>query len=286
VRSGPWRHLTVVLAAVLSGAAVLSVRMPAPAALAAHQAVLAAPVDAARIAGDAGVVLSSGAVVQVQHVRGSVQFVAPRPYVIHVPSQMPSSLGTGDMSLAFSPAKLVHVIEKTVVLRERVPYDIQYVPEQSAARGQVVVWTSGTGGVRERVFRLVYADGALVSRVLLADSLLEPPAGAALAVGKSVYRGGALSEFYMEATAYAPTVQETDSDPWTTASGMKSGLGVVAVDPKVIPLGSKLYVEGYGYAIAGDTGGAIKGNRIDVFFYSSVETAQWGRRWVRVFVLS
>jgi 3D (Asp-Asp-Asp) domain-containing protein len=67
---------------------------------------------------------------------------------------------------------------------------------------------------------------------------------------------------------------------------MKSGQGVVAVDPKVIPLGSKLYVEGYGYAIAGDTGGAIKGNRIDVFFYSSGETAQWGRRWVRVFVLS
>jgi 3D (Asp-Asp-Asp) domain-containing protein len=128
-------------------------------------------------------------------------------------------------------------------------------------------------------------NGTLVSRILVSDSLLEPPAGDALAVGKSVYRGGATNEFYMEATAYAPTVQETDGDPWMTASGMKSGHGVVAVDPKVIALGSKLYVEGYGYAIAGDTGGAIKDNRIDVFFYSPDETARWGRRWVRVFVL-
>ena len=147
------------------------------------------------------------------------------------------------------------------------------------------MWKSGTGGVRERIFRLFYVNGRLVSRVLVSDSLLEPPAGDALAVGKSVYRGGATNEFYMEATAYSPTVQETDGDPWMTASGMKSGQGVVAVDPTVIPLGSKLYVEGYGYAIAGDTGGAIKGNRIDVFFYASDETAQWGRRWVRVFVL-
>jgi len=49
-----------------------------------------------------------------------------------------------------------------------------------------------------------------------------------------------------------------------TATGIKAGYGVVAVDPKFIRLGSRLYIEGYGYAVAGDTGGAIKGNRIDL----------------------
>ncbi|MBN6188109.1 peptidoglycan-binding protein [Aneurinibacillus sp. BA2021] len=57
---------------------------------------------------------------------------------------------------------------------------------------------------------------------------------------------------------------------------------VISVDPSVIPLGSKVYVEGYGMAIAGDTGGAIKGNKIDVFFAERDKALQWGRKHVTV----
>lgn len=60
---------------------------------------------------------------------------------------------------------------------------------------------------------------------------------------------------------------------------------VIAVDPSVIPLGTKVHVEGYGYAIAGDTGGAIKGNKIDVFFPNKSQAYQWGRKTVKVKVL-
>jgi len=243
--------------------------------------VQAASLDAVQIASDADIVFASGAAVKVEDVRGGIKLLTHRQQTIRVLRDGSS----WDMPRAVGPVRFVQTRERMIVVRERVPYDLRYVPEQSAARGQVVVWTSGTGGVRQRVFRLLYEDGALISRVLVSDSLVAPPAGDALAVGTSVYRGGATNEFYMEATAYSPTVEETDGNPWMTASGMKSGRGVVAVDPKVIPLGSKLYVEGYGYAIAGDTGGAIKGNRIDVFFYSSGEMARWGRRSVRVFVL-
>jgi 3D (Asp-Asp-Asp) domain-containing protein len=244
-------------------------------------AVQAASMDAVQIASEAGIVLASGAAVEVEGTGGGVELVRPDQQMIRVLQDG----STWHMPRTVGPVRLVQTCERTIAVRERVPYDIRYVPEQSAARGQVVVWKPGTGGVRERIYRLLYVDGTLVSRVLVSDSLLKLPADDALAVGKSVYRGGATNEFYMEATAYSPTVQETDGNPWMTASGMKSGRGVVAVDPKVIPLGSKLYVEGYGYAIAGDTGGAIKGDRIDVFFYSSGETARWGRRWARVFVL-
>jgi len=62
--------------------------------------------------------------------------------------------------------------------------------------------------------------------------------------------------------------------------------GVVAVDPNVIPMGTKLYVEGYGEAIAADQGGAIKGNRIDLFFDSRQEAMNWGIRTVEVTILS
>ena len=60
---------------------------------------------------------------------------------------------------------------------------------------------------------------------------------------------------------------------------------MVAVDPRVIPLGSRIYVEGYGEAIAGDTGGAIKGNRIDVLMPSKSQSSDWGRKTVQVTIL-
>ena len=61
---------------------------------------------------------------------------------------------------------------------------------------------------------------------------------------------------------------------------------VIAVDPNVIPLGSKVYVEGYGYATAADTGGAIKGNKIDVFIPSHEAALDWGRKQVNIQILN
>ena len=89
--------------------------------------------------------------------------------------------------------------------------------------------------------------------------------------------------FTMEATAY--------SGHNTTAMGLRpvrepNGISTVAVDSSVIPLGSKVYVEGYGVAIASDTGGAIKGNKIDLFMNSESECLQFGRRPVTVTILA
>lgn len=61
---------------------------------------------------------------------------------------------------------------------------------------------------------------------------------------------------------------------------------VIAVDPRVIPLGSRVYVEGYGEALAGDTGGGIKGNHIDVFIPSKQAAANWGVRTVNITILN
>jgi len=63
-------------------------------------------------------------------------------------------------------------------------------------------------------------------------------------------------------------------------------LKVISVDPKVIKLGTKVYVEGYGYAIAGDTGGAIRGKKIDIFVPSYKKAIQWGRKTVKVQILN
>jgi len=67
--------------------------------------------------------------------------------------------------------------------------------------------------------------------------------------------------------------------------GLPLARGIVATDPNVIPMGTRLYVEGYGEAIAADQGNAIKGNRIDLFFDSRQEALNWGMRTIKVTIL-
>ncbi|OJE52279.1 enterotoxin [Bacillus proteolyticus] len=99
-------------------------------------------------------------------------------------------------------------------------------------------------------------------------------------------------ELTVEATAYTAHPSEnggTYGGRVLTAMGhdltANPNMKMIAVDPKVIPLGSKVWVEGYGEAIAGDTGGAIKGNRIDVLLGSDSASQKWGRKTVKVKIL-
>ena len=86
----------------------------------------------------------------------------------------------------------------------------------------------------------------------------------------------------MEATAYLPTDGSAEG---LTAMGIPATYGIVAVDPDVIPLGTRVYIPGYGEALAADTGGAIYGYRIDLCMESYNEAMDFGRRTVTVFVL-
>lgn len=90
----------------------------------------------------------------------------------------------------------------------------------------------------------------------------------------------------MEATAYDPGPMSCGPRAaGYTYTGMRAGYGLVAVDPRVIPLHTRLYVPGYGEALAEDIGSAIKGNRIDLGFDTYHEAIQYGRRMVRVYIL-
>jgi 3D (Asp-Asp-Asp) domain-containing protein len=93
-------------------------------------------------------------------------------------------------------------------------------------------------------------------------------------------------EITVKATAYTASCEGCSG---TTATGLDLNANpnakVIAVDPSVIPLGSKVEVEGYGVAIASDTGGAIKGNRIDVFIPSEEKALEWGRKEIKVKIL-
>ena len=89
--------------------------------------------------------------------------------------------------------------------------------------------------------------------------------------------------YTMEATAYIPS---DGGGSGITASGIPAARGCVAVDTSVIPLGTRLFIPGYGIAIAADTGGAIYGNRVDLCMDTYGEAMAFGRRTVEVYVLS
>lgn len=105
--------------------------------------------------------------------------------------------------------------------------------------------------------------------------------------GQTLSRGGAPVSFSqvlsVNATAYC---NDSVTACGTCTIRNPNGYSTIAVDPRVIPLGSKVYVDGYGYAIADDIGGAIKGNRIDLFMNSESDAENWGIRSVNVYILN
>lgn len=169
-------------------------------------------------------------------------------------------------------------------------------PDSSMPKGARSVIESGSPGVALRVYKMLVTNGVESSRTLSAEEIVEPAKPQVVLVGTGssfrVTSAGRLPvdvpappavgrRVRMVATGY--TSQDAGCDDWT-ATGAKARYGVCAVDPHFIPLGTKLYIPGYGYAIAADTGGAIKGNRIDLCFNTRADAFRWGRRSVTVIV--
>jgi len=170
-------------------------------------------------------------------------------------------------------------------------------------QGVKKVIQEGKPGQKIITSSIVYENGKEVSRNLISEKIKSNPIKQIVALGTAnVYspsRGGDISyvrEIMVRATAYTADYNCTGKSPGDPAFGMTStgvkaqrspnGYSTVAVDPRVIPLGTKLYIEGYGYAIAEDVGGAIKGNKIDLYYNSSSESLNWGSRNVKIYVLN
>lgn len=187
-------------------------------------------------------------------------------------------------------------------------------------KGKTKVIQEGQPGEMVIATNVVYENGKEVARKVISETVKKAPVQKVVAVGTkipkvsiAVSRGGSgLSKktsskpvsiegkgtkttFSVVSTAYTADFKSTgkrpgDSGFGRTATGTKArrnpgGYSTVAVDPRVIPYGTKLFIEGYGYGIAEDTGGAIKGRKIDVFFNTNSECMKWGRRTVTVHIL-
>ncbi len=179
---------------------------------------------------------------------------------------------------------------------ERFPIAGKVVRRYSPAvrTGVVVVKQDGKPGEVIKKFAEVRKNGVLVSRKKVAQSVTKPTPKVVV-IGLRGYRLASRGAFdrnqfagrralTMSSTGYYGPNCGGDGRG-LTCLGWRARYGIVAVDPRVIPLRTRLFIEGYGYAVAGDTGGAIKGNRIDLGFNSAGEANRHGRKRVRVFIL-
>jgi 3D (Asp-Asp-Asp) domain-containing protein/uncharacterized protein YabE (DUF348 family) len=163
--------------------------------------------------------------------------------------------------------------------------------------GKSKVLDAGAPGVAETAYAVTrtpdhrsFRKTALVSRILRAPRarIVAEGIGEYTALSQLAERGitGTLklanAALSMVATAYTAGCSGCSG---ITASGRPAGHGIVAVDPRVIPLGTHMYIPGYGHAVAGDTGGAIRGNRIDLGFNSNYAANQFGRRAITVYLI-
>ncbi|MCB2293099.1 ubiquitin-like domain-containing protein [Clostridium algoriphilum] len=170
-------------------------------------------------------------------------------------------------------------------------------------KGVKKVIQKGKVGQKVITSAVVFENGKEVSKKLLSENLNSKPVKEIIALGTAnVYtpsRGGDIKytkKMKVRATAYTADLNCTGKGPndpglGITSTGNKAkrnpgGYSTIAVDPSVIPLGTKLWVEGYGYAIADDIGGAIKGNVIDLYYDSSEESYDWGSRNVNIYLMN
>ncbi|MGE5553891.1 MAG: ubiquitin-like domain-containing protein [Betaproteobacteria bacterium] len=191
---------------------------------------------------------------------------------------------------------VVHRVERKEVRQlVELPFAVLRRQDPDLERGQERVVRAGSKGLKERTIRVITEDGKVIARSLVAERVVREPQPQLVAVGtKKVVRTLRTSRGdyrYVErrvmiATAYDPGPRSIG--PRATGHtylGLKAGYGIAAVDPRVIPLRSRLYIPGYGEALAGDIGGAIKGNRIDLCFDTYEEAIRFGKRKVEVYVL-
>ncbi len=181
--------------------------------------------------------------------------------------------------------KVTRVVEKILNEKYSLPVPVQKIPDPNLERGRARLVRTGEPGEGVRVVKATYVDGREAKRTVLEEKVLRPARKQIIAYGTlgTVARGGSVIRFRRvldaRATAYSAATGRY------TATGHRVRPGIVAVDPRVIPLGTRLYVEGYGFARALDVGSAIKGNRIDLFFESEADCRKWGRRRVKVYIL-
>lgn len=240
--------------------------------------------------------------------------IGPAQRVGHVIAELREEMGfdlahNGFLNDIIVPDSTLYLVSRTIVeyvLTSDIPFEREVRGVRGLLPGETEVFREGVFGELKTVIQVIYIAGEEIERTVVSVTRTHNPvneilfagdydgfageeiASARLDPGTVMSVNGIVRGFdyvysvIMESTAYS--AQQPGLSNYTF-SGHRAVRGVIAVDPSVIPLGTWVYVEGYGRALASDTGGAIRGNKIDLCFDTVAEAIQHGRRNVRVWIL-
>jgi len=206
--------------------------------------------------------------------------------------------------------KITRVEKEKDSVEESIAFKTEKREDNSIEKGKEEVVAEGKEGILVKTYEITKENGEEIERELIKEEVKQEASNKVIAVGTKVppppkqdlvtlsketnkestsTQPSSEKELIMTATAYSAVDCKGCDGRGITATGINlkanPNMKVISVDPNVIPLGTKVWVEGYGNAIAGDTGGAIKGNRIDVHVSSHSEAARYGMKKVKVKIL-
>lgn len=208
---------------------------------------------------------------------------------------------------------LIRTSQDIVEISEEIPYECKEKINKGLASGQQKLVQEGKTGEKKVSYRIAYEDGIEVAREKISEEVVSEPVEQVKEIGPrkkiehyQIASAGAIQTSRSGNLAYSRVItanasaydasscgkSASHSGYGVTATGAAAVKGVVAVDPSVIPLGTRMYIESadgsyvYGTAVAADTGSAIKGNRIDLCFNTRAEALGFGRRSVKVYILN
>jgi 3D (Asp-Asp-Asp) domain-containing protein len=196
----------------------------------------------------------------------------------------PAAALANGMTVAVTVVRSVTEVEDASI-----PFQTIYRNDSSRLEGEYVELQVGINGYVHREYSVTYEDGVEVGRVLLSETVVQPD-NRIIAQGTAVVAAAVAApvgdpQCGVTLRVWATWYTAASAGGGTTATGTAVRKGTVAVDPRVIPLGTRMYIPGYGYGVAEDTGGAVIGNIIDLG-YGVNDVKDWRSGWVAICVLN
>ena len=184
--------------------------------------------------------------------------------------------------------KVVRVSEEVLLENEPIPYDRETQPVADLEIDNQKIVQSGLYGLDTRRVRVRHEDGIEISRQIEAEYISQEPQPEIIGYGtqivpNTVNTPDGTIKYWRALNMYAVSYNVTSNGGYGTATGIPLAKGVAAIDPRYIPYGTRMYVPGYGEALAADTGGGVKGRMIDLG-YLDEDYVSW-HQWVTVYFL-